>query len=715
VRQSLATATRPSSSLELPVTALPGIGDDSAKLLDRIEIRTIGDLLWHLPRTYVDFSKFTALKSVRAEQEQTVEAILGRIAQRRTARGQLMTEVELLDPQDRSPTNVRATWFGRQFIKERYPEGQLVRLSGKVKFFGRSLQFSNPKMENAAAEAVHTGRIVPMYRLTEGLKEGHLRRWLHTAVMGGAKRTPVVREVADPLPEEVRTRRSLVPIQDALREVHFPSEWKDLWTARRRLAFDELLVLQLALGQRRARWQKEAKALPLSAEDAEIARWIAALPFTLTADQLEAFGQIRSDLARRVPMSRLLEGDVGSGKTVVAALAARIAVASGSQAALMAPTELLAEQHHRSLETLFSADGPRHALLTSSVTGPARQKILAGLASGELDVVVGTHALVEETVSFKRLGLAIVDEQHRFGVRQRATFREKGIDPHLLLTTATPIPQTLNQTVYRDLNISVLHQMPSGVQDIRTEVRPHAALPKVWPWVKERVAAGEQAFVVTPRIEEDPEDDIPSAEATFRDLKSKDLAGVRLALLHGRMPARERDDVMRRFAARELDVLVATTVVEVGIDIPNATVMIILGAERFGLAQLHQLRGRVGRRGQRAFCILVSAMADESERLAAMTEKKPGREPGTEVPLDGFDLAERDLRIRGAGEFLGKRQSGEGNELRIVDMADVDPVLLEETTVEADRILAADPQLERPEHASLEQAVADLWRRYALA
>ncbi len=715
MRQSLATATRPNSSLELPVTALPGIGDDSAKLLERIETRTIGDLLWHLPRTYADFSKFTPLKSVRAEQEQTVEAVLGRIGQRRTARGQLMTEVELLDPQDRSPTNVRATWFGRQFIKERYPEGQLVRLSGKVKFFGRSLQFSNPKMENAAAEAVHTGRIVPMYRLTEGLKEGHLRRWLHTAVMGGAKRTPVVREVADPLPEAVRTRRSLVPIQDALREVHFPSEWKDLWTARRRLAFDELLVLQLALGQRRARWQREAKALPLRADDVDIARWIAGLPFTLTSDQLEAFAQIRSDLARRVPMSRLLEGDVGSGKTVVAALAARIAVASGSQAALMAPTELLAEQHHRSLETLFSPDGPRHALLTSSVTGPARQQILAGLASGELDVVVGTHALVEETVSFKRLGLAIVDEQHRFGVRQRATFREKGVDPHLLLTTATPIPQTLSQTVYRDLDISVLHQMPSGVQSIRTEVRPHAALPKVWPWVKERVAAGEQAFVVTPRIEEDPEDDIASAEATFRDLKAKELAGVRVGLVHGRMPARERDDVMRRFAARDLDVLVATTVVEVGIDIPNATVMIILGAERFGLAQLHQLRGRVGRRGQRAFCILVSEAADESERLAAMTEKKPGNEPGTEVPLDGFDLAKRDLQIRGAGEFLGKRQSGEGNELRIVDMADVDPVLLEETTVEADGILAADPQLESPEHASLEQAVADLWRRYALA
>jgi ATP-dependent DNA helicase RecG len=703
--------SRPTTSLELPVTALPGIGDDSARLLERIEIRTVGDLLWHLPRTYADFSKFTPLKSVRADQEQTVEAILGRIGQRRTARGQLMTEVELLDPEDRSPTNVRATWFGRQFIKERYPEGQLVRLSGKVKWFARALQFSNPKMENAAAEAVHTGRIVPIYRLTEGLKEGHLRRWLHTAVMGGAKRTPVVREVADPLSEAVRERRSLVPLQDALREVHFPSEWKDLWSARRRLAFDELLVLQLALGQRRARWTKDAKALPLRAGDEEVARWIAALPFVLTAGQRAAFDKIREDLGKRVPMSRLLEGDVGSGKTVVAALAARIAVASGSQAALMAPTELLAEQHHRSLGALFAESGPRHALLTSSVTGAARQDILADLASGEVEVVVGTHALVEEGVSFKRLGLAIVDEQHRFGVRQRATFREKGIDPHLLLTTATPIPQTLSQTVYRDLDISVLSELPSGAQKIRTEVRPHAALPKVWPWLKERVAAGEQAFVVTPRIEEDPEDDIPSAEATFRDLKAKELAGVRLGLLHGRMPARDRDDVMRRFAAREIDVLVATTVVEVGIDVPNATVMIILGAERFGLAQLHQLRGRVGRRGQRAFCVLVSEAAEGSERLAAMTEKKPG----TDLPLDGFDLAKRDLQIRGAGEFLGKRQSGEENELRIVDLADVDPALIDETAVEADRILAADPQLERAEHASLEQAVADLWRRYALA
>jgi ATP-dependent DNA helicase RecG len=706
-----ATRRPPSSSLDLPVTALPGVGAGAEKLLDRLEIRTIGDLLWHLPRTYLDYSKFTPLRFVRAEQEQTVEAILGKIGQRRTARGQVMTEVELLDPADRAPTNVRATWFGRQFIKERFPEGQLVRLSGKVKFFGRSLQFSNPKIEPAVAEPVHTGRIVPQYRLTEGLKEGVLRRWLHTAVEGGPKRSPVIDEVVESLPADIRRRRDLVDIRTALRQIHFPDSYEDNGIARRRLAFDELFVLQLALGQRRARWTRDAKARALTVKDEELAAWIDALPWSLTAAQQRSVAEIRADLGRRVPMSRLLEGDVGSGKTIVAALAARIAVTSGAQAALMAPTELLADQHYRSLATVFGASGPRVALLTSSVTSVARQQTLEGLANGTIDVVVGTHALVEEGVAFKTLALAIVDEQHRFGVRQRATFRDKGLDPHLLLTTATPIPQTLSQTVYRDLDISILDELPSGGQQIRTEVRTADALPKVWPWLKERIAQREQAFIVTPRIEEDAEgDDLPSAEATYRDLKKKELAGLRLALLHGRMPAKERDNVMAQFAAGDLDVLVATTVVEVGIDIPNATVMVILGAERFGLAQLHQLRGRVGRRGQKAYAILVSEAAGESERLAAMVEKNAK----TGKPLNGFELAERDLHIRGAGEFLGREQSGE-TELRIVNLADADKTLVDETRVEADALLEKDPQLERPEHALLAAAVDELWRRYAQA
>src|SRR5947207_8894048 len=660
--------TRPSSSLDLHVTRLPGIGLESKKLLERLEIRTIGDLLWHLPARYDDFSKYRPLRALVANQKQTAIAVIGRMTQRRTARGQLLTEAELFE-EDGTPSDVRASWFGRSFVKETHREGERVRLSGDVKWVGRSLQFSQPALERADAEAVHTGRLVPIYRLTEGLKAGQVRRWLHTAIEGGPRRTAIVGEVPDLLPAQVRERHRLPDIASALRQVHFPDDTARLLAARRRLAFDELLVLQLALAQRRERWRAQAKAMPLVAADDALGRWTAALPFTLTGAQGRVIEQIRADLARRVPMSRLLEGDVGSGKTVVAALAARIAAASGAQTALMAPTELLAEQHARSLAALFGNEGPTHALLTSSVTGEPRRRILAGLADGSIDVVVGTHALVEEAVAFDRLGLAVVDEQHRFGVRQRSTFREKGdgLDPHLLLTTATPIPQTLNQTIYRDLDISVIDELPAGRLPIITHLRTPDQLAGVWEGVRLAVKRGQQAFVVTPRIDpaEERGEDGTSAIATESDLGRGELRGLRLALMHGRMAAKERDDVMRRFAAREVDVLVATTVIEVGIDIPNATVMVILGADRFGLAQLHQLRGRVGRGADRAYCVLVRD-APESARRAAMAEQKEGR------PLNGFELAMRDLEIRGAGEFLGTRQSG-APELPIVAPAGVDP------------------------------------------
>ena len=705
----------PATSLDLPVTRIPGIGSESAKLLERMDIHSIGDLLWHLPSRFDDFSKFVPLRRLVPNASQTAVATLGRISQRRTATGKLMTEAELAE-EDATPTDVRATWFGRAFVKETHREGERVRISGKVRFFGRTLQFSQPTLERADAEAVHTGRLVPIYPLTEGIKPGQMRRWLHTAIEGGPRRTGLVSEVPEPLPPSIRERHHLPDIASALRQVHFPDDVELLFKARRRLAFDELLVLQLALAQRRARWKAQASALPLSVSDTELATWIADLPFALTGAQQRSFGQIRADLSGRIPMSRLLEGDVGSGKTVVAALAARIAAASGAQTALMAPTELLAEQHARSLEALFANGGPRHALLTSSVTGERRREILAGLADGSVDVAVGTHALVEEHVAFKRLGLAIVDEQHRFCVRQRATFREKGTgsDPHLLLTTATPIPQTLNQTIYRDLDISVIDELPLGRKEIITHLRTPEQSAAVWEGVRLAVKRGQQAFVVTPRIDpsDDEGDDVPSAIATEKELREEELRGLRLALMHGRMAAKERDSVMRRFANREIDVLVATTVIEVGIDIPNATVMVVLGAERFGLAQLHQLRGRIGRGSERSYCVLVSDASD-SERLAAMTAKKRDKDD-REVPLDGFDLADRDLKIRGAGEFLGARQHGVP-ELRIVNLADVDPELMSETAEEADRILDGDPELTRSAHAELARAVDQLWRRYALA
>ncbi len=730
--RTIPSSSRPSSAgiLDQPVhPGLYGVGTASARLLERLRIRTIGDLLWHLPQRYEDFSKVVPLRSLVAGQKQTSVARLARVSQRRTGRGQPLTEAEL-DEADGTPSRVKAAWFGRTFVKQSFPEGQVVRLSGDVRWIGRGLQFSQPKIEPADREAVHTARIVPIYRLTEGVKEGQLRRWLHTAVEGARDRSgkavasALVTHAPEPLPDDLRARHGLPGIAEALRHVHFPDDPLALFRARRRLAFDELLGLQLALAQRRAERAEEADAPPLRARDGELETWVGALPFTLTAAQRRSLDQIRGDLGRRVPMSRLLQGDVGSGKTVVAALATRIAVASGAQAALMAPTELLAEQHFRTLGELFERGGPKIELLTSSVTGDRRARILERLADRSLDVVVGTHALVEEEVGFARLGLVVVDEQHRFGVRQRATLREKGASPHVLLTTATPIPQTLWQTLYRDLDVSVIDELPVGRQPIRTEVRPPGSLPRIWAWLKERVALGEQAFVVCPRIDADDVADapasaelfersepawLPSAVATEEELRRGPLAGLRLALVHGRMPQRERDAVMTRFRDRAIDVLVATTVIEVGIDIPGATAIVVLGAERFGLAQLHQLRGRVGRREQRAYCVLVSPATD-SDRLRAMTDTK--HTDRGDVPLDGFDLAKRDLQIRGPGQFLGAEQSGFLEHLRVVDLVDVDPKLLEDTSAEADAVVRADPRLERPEHAGLRAAVDDLWRRY---
>src|SRR5436309_3909619 len=371
----------PRSSLDLPAVRLPGIGPESAKLLERLGVRTIGDLLWHLPTRYKDVSRFRPLRALVAEQEQSAIAILGEISQRRTARGQLLTEAELLE-EDGAPSQVRASWFGRAFIKETHRTGERVRISGRVRWVGRSLQFSQPALEPADAPLVHTGRLVPVYGLTEGLKDGQVRRWLHTAIEGGPRRTAIVGEVPEPLPQDLRNRRRLPDIAAALRQVHFPDDESRLLAARRRLAFDELLVLQLALAQRRARWTKDAHASPLDVPDAELAEWVAGLPFTLTGAQQRSLREIRKDLARHVPMSRLLEGDVGSGKTVVAALAARIATASGAQTALMAPTELLAEQHARSLGALFANGGPTHRLLTSTLTGDRRRATLPRLAGG---------------------------------------------------------------------------------------------------------------------------------------------------------------------------------------------------------------------------------------------------------------------------------------------------------------------------------------------
>jgi ATP-dependent DNA helicase RecG len=693
---------RPSeAALDLPLTHLHGMRKDAVPLLEKKGVQTIRDLIWYLPRAYHDFADIRPIGELRVMQEQTAEGVLANVRHVRTLHGRARTEAELVDRSG----HLRLVWFGRE--RSELVNGRRVRAAGKVEVFRGMRQMVQPIIERVGAEAVHTGRIAPIYRLTEGLSEGWMRRWLHTAVLGekddGAWRVrPTLDAMRDPLPEELRLRYGLESLVDALREVHFPSDENALLAARRRLAFDELLTLQLGMLLRRRRWIEGATAPVLQAADRSVEAWIAETGLSPTPAQARAIAEVRADIGKTAPMSRLLLGDVGSGKTLVAAMAMRIAVESGYQATMMAPTELLAEQHLRTLRGYFGAAGPRVELLSGSLSAKEARERRELIAGGLVDVVIGTHALIESGVRFARLGLAVIDEQHRFGVRQRSLLRDKGYDSHVLLTTATPIPRTLQQTIYRELDKSILDELPPGRQPVRTEVRSADALDRVWPWLQQHLDAGEQAFIVCPRIEESEEEEVASAERTYADLAAGPLRGVPIALLHGRVPADEREAVMRRFAAGELKALVATTVIEVGIDVPNATVMLVLGAERFGLAQLHQLRGRVGRGERRSFAVLISE-AQESARLEAMARTN-----------DGFALAQEDLRLRGPGEFLGTRQSGLP-ELRMVDLADADPTLIRETSTAADAILASDAELKAPEHAQLAASVERMWRRYALA
>ena len=698
------SATRGTTAalLDQDIERLPGMRKDQVPDLKRKGVVTVRDLVWYLPRGYRDFSQIRPVAELVPKEEQTAEGVLANVRHVRSFSGPPRTEADLVDATGR----VRCVWFGRE--RTELQNGARVRVAGQVEVFRGTVQFRQPALERIGAEAVHTGRIVPVYPLAGKLTEGWVRRWLHTAVLGerdserGWRVRPAIEVLSDPLPEALRLRYGLAALTDALREVHFPSDDDALHAARRRLAFDELLVLQLGMLLRRRRWTEGAKAPRLFAGEYEIRRWTTETGLTPTAAQRRVLGEILTDLNRETPMSRLLLGDVGSGKTLVAGLAMRAAVANGAQAAMMAPTELLAEQHARTLALYFGRAGPRIGLLIGSLSQAQARALREAIAAGEVDVVLGTHALIESEVRFRRLGLAVIDEQHRFGVRQRGLLREKGYDPHVLLTTATPIPRTLAQTIYRDLDVSFLDELPPGRQAVRTEVRTSDVLDRVWPWLRERLAAGEQAFIVCPRIEESEDEEVRSAERTFEDLVAGPLEDVPLALLHGRIPAEERERTMRAFMNGELRAVVATTVVEVGVDVPNATVMLVLGAERFGLAQLHQLRGRVGRGPKRSYCVLISDKA-QSARLEAMARTN-----------DGFALAQEDLRLRGPGEFLGARQSGLP-ELRMVDLADVDPTLIRETAQSADAIVARDRALAAPEHAQLAASVERMWRKYALA
>ncbi|NTV63282.1 MAG: ATP-dependent DNA helicase RecG, partial [Oscillochloris sp.] len=633
---------------------------------------------------------------------------------------------------------IKAVFFNQPWLTKQLPVGKQIVLSGKVGAYGGFRQMAGPTWEPYVPDSdalIHTGRLVPVHPLTKGLLDRNARKVIKQLVDEVAPRLP------EHLPERERTWAGLLGLPEAISQIHFPDSAATLKRAQERLGFDEFLFIQLGVVQRKLLWQGELgyqlRHFPEVHADLQ-----AQLPFALTSAQQRSLGEIFTDLARPIPMARLLQGDVGSGKTVVAAASLLQAIANGFQGALMAPTEILAEQHYKGLKKLLGrvrvprqakqeaegeswrdrlsveeaaqlaeikallgmtveddmeGQGVRVALLTGSLGAKERRRVLEGIARGDIDLVVGTHALITESVQYHSLGLAVVDEQHRFGVEQRQRLRDKGFNPHLLVMTATPIPRTLTMTIYGDLDTSILDELPPGRQVIRTRWIPRADRDKAYRHMRKEIEKGRQAFVICPLVEESDKIDLPSAEEMYEKLQGEVFPDLRVALLHGKMLPREKDQVMVAFRDQAYDILVATAVIEVGIDIPNASTILIEGAERFGLSQLHQFRGRVGRGQHQSYCILIPHKENETaiERLEALAQNS-----------DGFKLAEIDLQLRGPGEFFGTRQSGTPD-LKVAQLADTR--LLHSARVAAEAILSDDPQLAQAKHALLKQKVDAFW------
>ncbi len=684
--------------MQAPVTTLTSIGPHYAELLSRIGIQTVEDMLWHFPHRYLDYSQLKPISMLQRDDEVTILGTVWEVQERRQFNGRVVIQAIVAD----SSGTIQATWFN-PYVKNQVKAGRVLALSGKVDLYMGRLVLNNPQWEPLDQELVHTGRLTPIYPLTKDLSQRWLRQRIKQVMDAWAN------HVTDFMPDRVLASTRLMSLPRALSQVHFPDNAEQLEQARRRLAFDELFLIQIGALRRRQQWRGQP-APRLALASAELAQIQEQLPFTLTGAQQRALGEILHDLQDVRPMSRLLQGDVGAGKTVVAALATWAAFRNGAQAALMAPTEILAEQHFAGLTRLFARlaeaglPAPNLALLTGSLKAKEKEATTAALASGEVNVVVGTHALIQQGVAFARLGLAVVDEQHRFGVQQRAALRQAPSDeaetltPHLLVMSATPIPRSLALTLYGDLDLSLIEELPPGRQPIKTYVVHPNERERTYRFIENQVEQGRQAFIICPLVEESEQSDARAAVAEHERLQQEVFPRLQLGLLHGRMKGDEKEAVMRAFAHNETQVLVSTSVVEVGIDVPNATVMLVEGANRFGLAQLHQFRGRVGRGEFASFCLLLVERTDqtEDERLRALAQTQ-----------DGFKLAEIDLQMRGPGDFFGARQSG-FPALRMANLGDVR--LLDLARGEAQRLIESDPTLSQPAQRNLVARLDSFWR-----
>jgi len=707
IYDSKAPATIVNVALDSPVTSIKGVATNLASKLTKLGVRTIRDLLYFFPRRHLDYSQRKPIAELTVGEEQTILATVweARITKLGAQQG---TEVIVGD----ETGNIRAVWFNQPFLAKNFATNAQIVLSGKVSEFKGQKVFESPEWELVEdKELVHTGRLVPVYPLTRGLYPRQVRNLVKKVVDNW------IWQVDDFLPVEIRSRCQLLDLPKAIVQAHYPDNHLMKAEARKRLAFDELFLLQLGVLGKKRDWQESQPGNAFNINRDNVNKFVNCLPFTLTSAQQRVLQEILADMQRPKPMSRLLQGEVGSGKTVVATVSLLVAADNGYQGALMAPTEILAEQHFYNICQLLSRvsskkdergnlarfDGlfPRpitFALLTGSTVEREKETLHREIQEGSIDIVIGTHALIQKGVQFSKLGLAVIDEQHRFGVLQRSALRQKGFNPHILVMTATPIPRTLALTLYGDLDLSVIDELPPGRQEIKTRWLKPEHRDRAYDFIRRQVSAGQQAFIICPLIEESEAIEAKAAIVEYERLSQEVFPDLRLGLLHGRMSANEKEKIMHDFRDGKLDVLVSTPVVEVGIDVPNATIMLVEAANRFGLAQLHQFRGRVGRGKRQSYCLLLAEnpSPESIERLRAIEETQ-----------NGFVLAEKDLELRGPGEFFGTRQSGMPD-LRMARLSDT--ALLELARNEAIALFQRDPHLKMPEHHLLVQELARVWQ-----
>lgn len=690
------SCSAPDDPLLAPVQFVRGVGPARAELLARLNLHTVSDLLWNLPRDVLDLSHVSSVFELKEGELQTVFGVVVDCDAKETSTGKAMTAILLQS----DGGFVRGVFFNQPFMLKKFAIGQRVLFSGKPKFNLRRWEFSHPRIQWLSDDDIGVGAgVLPVYSLTEGLPQHEMRRLMKSVVEDFAHLVP------DPLPVSFQSRANVIRRANAVRQVHLPNTVEEYREGMRRLLFDDLLEFQLALAMRRRFWKKERLSVPLPTSAKIDARIRRRFSFRFTAGQDRAVAEIVSDLGRDRAMHRLLQADVGAGKTAVAVYAMLVAIAAGTQAVIMAPTEVLAQQHWNTIDRLLADSRVERRLLTGALTAAQRRTTLEDIASGTAQLIVGTQAVIQQAVKFQKLGLAIVDEQHKFGVMQRAKFMSTEVSPHVLVMTATPIPRSLCLTQFGDLDLTLISELPPGRQRVVTSrIFGHRSAQKAWNFIQQKLREGRQAYVVCPRVEEDASlpigvDATASAEAVHRDLSRGLFKEFRVGLVHGQLDRETRSTTMDAFRNGELDLLVATTVIEVGVDVPNATIMVIHQAERFGLSQLHQLRGRIGRGKFQGYCFLFSESEtpEATKRLAAM-----------ESTADGFQIAEVDFQLRGPGDVLGTRQSG-SLPLRVADLVRDHDLLVETRTAAFN--LVETGEFDQPDFAPLKIQVLERFQK----